>query len=84
MIILKIIYGENFEIRKVYSVKNLSLNNEYVHEMIQNLHNLHFSKLFQTTIEYMLNEIESLRMSTTDINKFLGDQRENLLKSDFD
>lgn len=75
LILLKTIYGENLEIKKVYSLKNLSLNNEYLKEMIINLKNLHFSKLFVTCIEYMLNEIESLRMSSLDILKFIGSEK---------
>lgn len=31
----------------------------------------------------MLNEIESLRMSSWDILKFIGDYKENLTKVDF-
>lgn len=51
--------------------------------MIENLTNVNYSKLLKVTLQYMITEVEYLRMSSGDILKFLGEDESKLRDSNF-
>ena len=84
MVILKSIYNENLDFNKLYSFNTLTLKNSYIKELLANFKSINLSILLKTTLEYMLNEMTSLRMSSADIIKFISLHEKDLWDPLFD